>query len=785
VALKRRLLVEFTNSLPPASAIIIHEAFDEVHEEFLKGPDKQEARRVGHRSRDPRWDALYSDPLIIAACQWGGAVRMLKLAEQGQRNSENDLLPTVSLVDTLEARSFRLLRKALQDYWTRVAAGLEPTSALHSIETLALTVSLTLMIWTSDKLLNKPAVVRSLLKQLEAVWKHCRIPGENGRPVDISLLDDFLLVQISISCFWLVNATDLIIAAATSTPEIFDLVADFPSVPAGSPLIPLLSLEPPSRREMNGPTPPKLLSRFMTFTCSDLLGWLDPLFPLQPGWESTRDLVLERTVTGVAESGFGLFLFLVLYLGARTSDYIRLLRDVAGFRVLDVLMFEETIGADRATALDKVSMSYLDWLPGNQHMPEAIRRRRFFEDAITRIEGALPPKMAEAARKGEISGLSPPLVPALMAMRQLIMLTNMPEPFQDLYAEAPKDDSSDDDEDAPSPLMRVYFQSDCFAKAVGAGNVITKTLRGALDLWPVTMLRREHFGAQLGACAIYACWLHLLVLQRLRWLLGYVSETDRAGALDLYNNIHADIATCLEFLEVVGKPDLLSARTMLQSVLDGSRTAFTKAEVQMLKLVRGMTPRRCRHGNTHAGGGTCFLCIVDQQRRTSERDNDVDSVLDPGSEDDQMVRAFHSLGLVENSGSSTVLPDAFLTRAASDHSYFLQQPNDARTTEGNRMALKSALSHSKAPGRKPRLRVSFSDEVTVRETYSREEYPGRSLVASDGSGDKGQALQARMEAEERSRQLGLMMRRGASLKEMPNLKKELVVLPQKCIMKQD
>jgi hypothetical protein len=127
-----------------------------------------------------------------------------------------------------------------------------------------------------------------------------------------------------------------------------------------------------------------------------------------------------------------------------------------------------------------------------------------------------------------------------------------------------------------------------------------------------------------------------------------------------------------------------------------------------------------------------------------------------------VVSAFQGLQQLKISASSAVLPQAFLGRRSSDQSYF---------PHAKPRIIRSALSHFQRPKNKPKLVVSFSDVVVVRETYSQDEYPGRSRLATDTSEDKDQALRVKTEVEETSRVLGLMMRRGVALTEMPDLKK--------------
>jgi hypothetical protein len=400
---------------------------------------------------DGRWVALYKHPLVLAVIKWGSA-KAYQQRDPGRGSR---------LAEMLEEQFNRLLRQELDDYWElgNYATESGDLTGLHSTASHALTLSLVIAATSADLYQLGPALVRSFIKHLIAIWTLGRIPSEEDYPVDCDRLDDLLLSHNWSVCFWAATMIEMRIAAATSTPPLLDPVADFPTVKAILPPLSSLLVPPPSQREVNGPVPPFILAIVARSpTAKQALGWLDPLSPKEPGWEKLCEALLENTSKDT--SNLPLYLSLaVAYLGAKMSDFTAWLRDVAGMRLLDLLIGAEleTIShsglARRELAVSAgVQLAYFDRLVDNEHLPEAIRRRAFLRDCGTRLERTIPPAALESARSAHEISI---LVPIVVALRQLIMLFDAPEPFQDLRTDANDVEAGEGiDDEEPEPLLR-------------------------------------------------------------------------------------------------------------------------------------------------------------------------------------------------------------------------------------------------------------------------------------------------------------------------------------------
>jgi hypothetical protein len=281
-----------------------------------------------------------------------------------------------------------------------------------------------------------------------------------------------------------------------------------------------------------------------------------------------------------------------------------------------------------------------------------------------------------------------------------------------------------------------------------------------LDGWPSKVLQQDLFVGKFGPAAISATWFYLLVLRRFRWLVSNASRTLLTGAYDLYTAIQAELATCLEFLAATEKPNLLFARTMLQSIMDGSRSTLSKSDVMMLRLMRGSL-QRCRHGKEASlSDGTCWDCLMLHR-------NIRGSIGGIGGEDEPLAQIpLRTLTPVSRGSSGTTLS---LSGSSRDLGSLLLRP---------RMPLKSALRKSLVgPSKQPRSAnsgpVSFRNAVDVFETYSIEDYPSRSIsFEEDDFEDSEKKTEARLASEDTSLALGEMLRqRGLGVSHvMPDLR---------------
>lgn len=791
----------FADAIPPGSAMLVRKAFEEVHGLVGTGGENRPRRNPPIFRGDPRWPILYRHPLVVAVFQWAGAGIILQKPAQMRPNLNLERgTELAALFEDLESHMGLLLKRKLDAYWAKATRVLQTgdTSSLHDMESLSLSLSLTLAVLAADKELARPALALSFIKHLSGIWQFAGIPGEEGLQVDISRMDDFLFAQIHICSFWFVTTVNLALAAATNSPPVYDPVLDHPSLPSGAPIVPLISLPAPSEREPNGPTPAWLLARMIPLRAREQLGWMDPLRPARFDWDQITATMLKRCISGVGEGGLGHLVVPCVYLGARTSDYRTWLRNEAGLRLLDVLMAEELLrrdgdGDDSLPGLTEpegrkrlakeagLPRRYLERLSNNSFIAEAVRRRRFLRDAAGKIEAALPAAILDAARAGEVSGvLSGPeytlLVPFLAAMRQMIMVMDSPEPFEDLGPRegdiSPRDNGhgsnsgssdQDDEDDEPEPLMRIWFNSATFGEAANSAAIISRTLRSVLDHWPRVILTVNLLAGPFSVSAIHAAWMHLLVLRRFRWLLGEASEAELAGALDLYNLIRAEIETCLELLDATGKPHFASTRTTLQGVLNGTRNSLSRSELQMLRLAKGSS-RKCPHG-IDSGAGTCWSCTVESE--TSRRP----SVTGLSGIDEPLVAKIPLIKApkIDRRSSDSTISQSSLDSSSSISSSTVGRPTptlpcvssfgEIATVIAIVPALEAAADEVQA-----KKRVRFADEIEIWETHHNEDYPARSQHAPDEPEDIARMERLKAEAEEKSKALGIMLlQRGANI----------------------
>jgi len=177
-----------------------------------------------------------------------------------------------------------------------------------------------------------------------------------------------------------------------------DILNHFPTVPAGSPTVP--DLPPPSKRNVNTPTPPDLLTQMLSARREvDAFAWLDPLREQDPEYQKATPLRIAKTLGNIQKMALGAITIPVVFLRIKLSEYTIWLKSHAGLRLLDVVMAEEML--DWSQGLDWVAVAqvraqlanaagipktYMDKLASNEHLPEAWRRRRFIRDAALTME---------------------------------------------------------------------------------------------------------------------------------------------------------------------------------------------------------------------------------------------------------------------------------------------------------------------------------------------------------------------------------------------------------------
>lgn len=615
--------------------------------------------------------------------------------------------------------------------------------------------------------LHRPAVARSFIRHLVAIWAAAGVPGEESLEPDLSCQDDFLFAQIWITTFWTTYSFDLLIAANAKTVPLFDPAVDYPTLPVIFPATVLASIKPPSQREVNGPTPEHVLSRAIPIRAREYLSWMDPEKPPPKDIASTRDLTLSRCISGISEAGFTHLIILLFYLGLKTSSFRIWVKEIDNLSMIDVLLAEELIrrgaavnpsegAASKRAAWQKyadeanVDISYFDKIMSNAKIGEAIRRRNHLRVCSNLIEQSLPKEMAFAARTSNyrelVKHVPDIFLSFLVIMRSVLMMVGSPEPFEDLkYKESPDETAASpttvSDADEPDTLLRIWFHSTAFFEASSSAMVVSRNLAMIITNWGPEKLASSLYIGFLCNAAVHAAWFHLLVLQRFRWLVAESTEAERARALSLYNSIQSDIKVCLEVLEISGKSHFEEQRIMLRSLLDGDRTSLSPTELQMLRLARKVV-LKCPHMEGADSTGTCWICATNQSPAMRRG-----SLTGLGS-DDPMAQIREAGGNNSDRGSKS-------------------SRNGTTTLSGGSSS--DGTLPRKSNGKK---RVRFSDEDEIWETHHKEDYPARSQRAPDHPEDVI-ANQARMKVDEEANTLALMLLqreiKDISTQELPNL----------------
>ncbi|KAI9005028.1 hypothetical protein DFJ74DRAFT_646873 [Hyaloraphidium curvatum] len=731
VRARREFVAAFLAQLVPGSVAFHAGAFWEV----------QAAADGAAWHGDPRWRALYGHPLLIAAINWFGARTLL---DAGAPDVD------AALVGALEDDFAARLRRHLDAFWA-AAAGAGP-AALQTGDNLAVqwaVVHASAFVYLTE---SRNVSGRQLMRQAASMFRAMRVPGE----IDYEYyspkrtLDDWFFRQTFVYNFWSWLGGELWLAANTKTPPLIDPVAEFPSVPFMLPPPWLTGIPPPSERPLDEPVPENLTP--WVFRVSDYLGMVDPVLSSPP-----NDYILAAVVGEMKLVGPVPMMLFLNYALLKVSEFSAWLK-AAGLTVLQVLVAAEVRQGSSPAMANAGVLPWVAAVLANPLVDEAIRRRAFLRDAIERLETYIPADVIQAQRRSDYAAYDAALemlplaareqiLAGLMELRLTLMVLNSPEPFEDLVvasgappspasedssevADVGDGESEDSEEDPESSALDLWLSSAAFPAACSNAMIIAANSRMLLARGPASFAK-SMFATFAYQSAAHAAWFNLLVLRRFAHAAAGASEGAQARALALLEAIHADISACLELLAASGQEQQLAVRTMLQGVLEG-RTAVTRAEMQVMRMARQLA-RWCPHGGQGGGeGGSCWICAT----RGGGEEGDVGSG-DPFA------------GLPEYVPLSGVTRDLSQTTTlvgsdAGSGSAELQSPP---TKDGGR-------------------RVRFANEVLVYETWSKEEYPQRSMRWKD----EGEKRAAAAKAEAAKTINFMLQQRDIDVSLMPDLK---------------
>ncbi|KAI9028052.1 hypothetical protein DFJ74DRAFT_661568, partial [Hyaloraphidium curvatum] len=613
-------------------------------------------------------------------------------------------------------------------------------SGVFSMANLALLWALAVVIAVADHSMDRGRGSRAMLGHMYAILAATGLP-RHPDPAAIPPgwgLDDLFLTAAWIGTYWTAVIQDCTNSVALNLPPLHNPPQDHPDVPVNLPAVLIASLPAPTERPPNGPIPAPFLRPELYGSASrDYLGWLDPMLSPPVDWRA-RDRLLATHVSAIAEIGHTYLLHMTLYAATRIEEFRRWLAG-AELSVLDVLLAKEV--AEKAGSLSRavrqpgaglagVDAAYLERLSRNPFLPEAIRRRDHLYEAVRCLRRALPAGVATAGETGHIADLAGALpdwdVPQRMAVLGLLILSRQmsmslcsPELFEDLdgwgrsAARAAAHASPEPAEPTPPPedesdmLRTVWFSSASFGEASRHAMVISRQARSLVsDLGP-QRLGLFYFTGIACRAAISASWLHLLVLKRFRHIAARAAPNAQARAVAVYEAMAADVRACLELLGASDLPPFQDAKVVLRSILEGDEVRLARADVQILTLARAVAAR-CPHAGGTAGEGACWICAV---RRQGGQDHDP-AAAGEGDGGDPLLEIPEFGGVAKTAG---------------------WEPG--RRWNLGKLARTDSDGDSQASSAKPRRRVKYHPEVRVFETYAREEYPARSMLAPDEEED--------------------------------------------------
>ncbi|KAI9002634.1 hypothetical protein DFJ74DRAFT_760379 [Hyaloraphidium curvatum] len=441
----------------------------------------------------------------------------------------------------------------------------------------------------------------------------------------------------------------------------------------------------------------------------DCTGYLGWLDPLRPVHDpAAREAALEACVSRLDEAGDTHLAGLIVYLHFKTAEFGNWLKD-AGLNVVELLCAEDALQRPGERADPAIAAAVSHPL-----LTEAVRRRTYLRRALAAIESSLPPALADAARDADAAAFDAAAdalaMPQLSRQQLLGYLTLLRLNAMLLSSPAPFADLEGPEPDGP-------------------GSPDDSPL---IHLWSLTPAFAD---AARSAMAISGA---------ARMLLS-------RGAAEV-------------------------ARDPFVHAACHSATAASWMHLLVLRRFRWMVARAPEHEQARA------LQLYEGLSA------DVRSCLDlldaSGRDGHRRVRLL-LLALLEGDRTRLSPADVQMMRLASQTARncphgtpwggegqcwacAAEQPREGDRDESS-SEWGSVL--SAAEGRRAR-RVRFADEVEECETYSKEEYPARSMLAPDLPEDAEMyANAARAEALIRDTALASMLgARGVDVGQLPNLR---------------
>lgn len=778
---EKTFTLAYINSVPEESMTPMHKkTFLECHE------DESPFRG------DIRWKQLYAHPLFVSCIHWLGAnivSRFRPGANEQTVFAINNDVPLSKLLRPLEKRFERLLRWELARFWDeahRETENPDPT-VLQTVDNLALQWTLMAAMIFMHMIMARTAAARSFAKQLAAMFRVVRVPGEAGLPKLSGKLDDWLLEQHFIGVFWITVSAELAFAAGISQESLLDPLKEFPTVPLVAPNVAIAGLPSSSERELDMMVPEETKKWCFPYTCRDIFAFIDPdsvsdahgNLPTPTNTTEVtstdpqfRDSMLDILIGDVKHLGTMYLNTIQSFLRFKVSEFAVYLKTQAGLSLLDVLLAEDLVkkGDDNQAAFQRLGLEtgiapgYLAIIFANDKLKEAVRRRGVLREASEAILRSVPPDLASACLSSDFNRfqiavqgwLSPAgqqqLLGYLALMRKISMLIGSPEPFEDMKdaggrggggngkggerrrvdsgvsegstideeeEDEGEDDESEDGSEEEHPdifdaKLQLWFSSSSFFEASKNAMVISANMRMLLDNYTPEQLQTSMFTSIACIAATYAAWLNLLVLRRFRSMVASASAVEQARALELYDAIKRDVRSCLALLDSAGTEQHHAVKVLLESALDGTETKLSSADVQMLRLAKKVAVgagASCSHlteGEAESGGH-CWICATEKTEEGSTGKKGRRK--SPNRESD-------------GKGSSDTAVTGVEVRGEEPLASLPTLDVPSRQTTLDRIRRGSNYKRMK--------RVTFAEEIAkVGETWSKEEYPARSMHAQD------------------------------------------------------
>lgn len=686
---------------------------------------------------DPRWLDVYTSPVLAAAFDWVGLDGVLGRGspDPGDTKWSASGIPLAELFANAEKRFDALLRKDLARFWDELPGlgGPEPDAVSHphnfprlfSPKNLALAWSLFLAACFADLAMSRLELSRTFVKHITAIYRaagYC--DPEHATDLDIWQLGDCWN-----SVWWFSNTYENWTALHTGQKPAYDPARDFPDAIRNAPpewiavYVPKLASRP-----LRAPIPAQLLKAPKVFA-KEYYGWLNPSIGATNEGMKARKKVLAACISDMKNVGPLAMGSMIPYLAVQVLQFNTWLKEEAGLSMLEVIIAAgfpaearpSPVALDRKPLpadLDPELQLYWRRISSNVNITEALRQHQFLRGCIEAIMQALPEDIAKAASRGDVDKLSEALpgiaqinigllICYICHLRELDIELCSPELFTEFGDLDYGDDSDLVEENRPASsllsadedlaierdlLMEQWYSSVAFQRASSNAMVISKLLRSMLDSGRLDV-KSDLFNTILCYSASHAAWLHLLILKRYRKLVATaMSASMMSQAAQVYEDIRADIKACLDCLKASGKENQQSARVLLEEIFEGRSTTLSPSDLEMLRLARKLSVR-CPHGENNTGG-TCWLCASSKNNSRNSLDRGVPNDYlaaqpFPSSSSLGALEAMQSLDINSANGSGTILSGG---------------------TGGLR-------------------KVRFHPQVSFHETYSKAEYPARSMMA--------------------------------------------------------